>query len=195
VLTANAKAAEILDLAENYIRTVGYNGFSFRNLANDAGIKSASVHYHFPTKQRLAAAVASRYADRFFLALGDASDAKKLPAVQLELFISLFRNALRDDGRMCLYCILGAEFATLPEEVRAAVRRFYLDSAQWLATLLGRVPNAVADTSEDRQTRAQTIIATLEGAMIVARGSNDLDLFDAIVAQLKRHGLLPGFES
>ena len=32
------------------------------------GIKSASVHHHFPTKATMAAAVAQRYADRFFTA-------------------------------------------------------------------------------------------------------------------------------
>ncbi|WP_157628311.1 helix-turn-helix domain-containing protein, partial [Ensifer sp. BR816] len=46
-----------MDAAEERIRRAGYSGFSFREIAADVGVKSASVHYHFPTKERLAAAV------------------------------------------------------------------------------------------------------------------------------------------
>ena len=45
----------IMDAAERRIRELGYNGFSFRDIAADVGIKSASVHHHFPTKPALAA--------------------------------------------------------------------------------------------------------------------------------------------
>src|SRR5947208_98232 len=55
-----------MDLAEAHIRDAGYRGFSFRDLAAELGIKSASVHHHFPTKAILTAAVVRRYGDRFF---------------------------------------------------------------------------------------------------------------------------------
>ena len=38
---------DILDTAEQRMRDVGYHSVSFRDLADDLGIKSASVHYHF----------------------------------------------------------------------------------------------------------------------------------------------------
>jgi AcrR family transcriptional regulator len=68
------KAEEILDVAERMARTGGYNGFSFREIAKAVGIKAASVHYHFPTKDELGAAVARRYTERFLATPGDASD-------------------------------------------------------------------------------------------------------------------------
>ena len=58
-----------MDLAEAHIRHRGYGGFSFRELAAEIGIKSASVHHHFPTKAAMAAAVARRYGDRFLAAV------------------------------------------------------------------------------------------------------------------------------
>ena len=58
------RRSAILDVAERRIRAHGYNGFSFREIADEIGIKSASVHYHFPTKADLAAAVAKRYRER-----------------------------------------------------------------------------------------------------------------------------------
>ena len=56
-------AVAIMDAAERRIRLGGFNGFSFREIAADVGIKSSSVHYHFPTKENLAAAVIHRYTD------------------------------------------------------------------------------------------------------------------------------------
>jgi TetR/AcrR family transcriptional regulator, transcriptional repressor for nem operon len=186
------KAEEILDLAEHYVRTVGYNGFSFRDLAEDAGIKSASVHYHFPTKERLAAAVARRYSERFFAALGLAGDTLKSPVAQMSTFVDLFRRALREDGRMCLFCVLGAEFSALPREVQDEVRRFIGESTDWLLTVLERSAVVTASRNVDADAQARTILATLEGAMIVARASDDLAVFDRIIAQVRRHGLMPG---
>src|SRR5260370_10621864 len=62
----NETAERLMDLAEARIREAGYRGFSFRGLAAKIGIKSASVHHHFPTMAGIAAAVERRYGDRFF---------------------------------------------------------------------------------------------------------------------------------
>ena len=51
----NQTAERLMDLAENHMRHAGYGGFSFRDLAAEIGIKSASVHHHFPTKATMAA--------------------------------------------------------------------------------------------------------------------------------------------
>ena len=46
-------AAKIADIAEHFIQSRGYNGFSFRDIQDALGIKTASIHYHFKTKQDL----------------------------------------------------------------------------------------------------------------------------------------------
>ena len=66
--TVSETAERLMDLAEAHIRNAGYGGFSFRDLAAESGIKSASAHHHFPTKATMAAAVARRYGDRFLAA-------------------------------------------------------------------------------------------------------------------------------
>ena len=186
--TVSLKSEEILDLAEAHMRSAGYNGFSFRDLADAAGIKSASVHYHFATKEILAAAVARRYADRFLEVIGDPCDDARSQEERLEVFVGLFRHALQADGRVCLFCLLGAEFTALPPSVQAEVSRFYLACTDWLARLLAE---AATTPTQACTAQAQTVIATLEGAMLVARASDDLAMFDTIVGQLHTHGLLP----
>ena len=51
----------LLASARTTVQAHGYNALSFRELAKEVGIKSASVHYHFPTKGDLGAALARRY--------------------------------------------------------------------------------------------------------------------------------------
>jgi TetR/AcrR family transcriptional regulator, transcriptional repressor for nem operon len=67
-------AERLMDLAEARMREAGYRGFSFRALAAEIGIKSASVYHHFPTKAQMAAAVARRYGERFFAAVAPRRD-------------------------------------------------------------------------------------------------------------------------
>lgn len=37
-------------MANKYIQKVGFNAFSYSDLADEIGIKKASIHYHFPSK-------------------------------------------------------------------------------------------------------------------------------------------------
>jgi TetR/AcrR family transcriptional regulator, transcriptional repressor for nem operon len=50
----NATAERLLDSAESHMRNAGYGGFSFRELAAEVRIKSASVNRYFPTKASMA---------------------------------------------------------------------------------------------------------------------------------------------
>ena len=62
-------ADQILDLAEMLIQTRGYTAFGYQDIADRLGIRKASIHYHFPSKTNLGAAVVDRYAARFDAAL------------------------------------------------------------------------------------------------------------------------------
>lgn len=149
----NDTTAAIMDAAEARIRTGGYMGFSFRDLAGDVGIKSASVHYHFPTKEALAAAVARRYKDRFLKTIEqDVVAGQEIVAAWKAGFL----RALEADGGMCLCGTLGAAASTLPYEVRTEARAFF---EAGLAQLMAHgLPPA----------RAAQVLATLEGAMLLA---------------------------
>ena len=88
----------IEDAAERHARRGGYHGFSFRNLAAEVGIKSASVHYHFSTKGDLVAALAERYMARMRDTLGDASSLSASVAIKRlsEVFVERQRDRRSD---------------------------------------------------------------------------------------------------
>ncbi|MCK5866711.1 MAG: TetR/AcrR family transcriptional regulator, partial [Marinobacter adhaerens] len=51
----------LMDLAEHTVRSRGFDGFSYADLAEAIGIRKASIHYHFPTKAKLSEALIERY--------------------------------------------------------------------------------------------------------------------------------------
>lgn len=74
-------AERLMDLGRGTYPHAGYGGFSFRDLAAEISIKSASVHHHFPTKATMTAAVARRYGDRFLAeSLGARMRAPEMPS-------------------------------------------------------------------------------------------------------------------
>jgi TetR/AcrR family transcriptional repressor of nem operon len=101
-----------MDFAEAHIRDRGYAGFSFRDLATEVGIKGASVHHHFPTKAKLAAAAAHRYAKRF-LAVVEAK-----PGESAEDAVSAYRSAIRSTLEGDGQCVCAAFSGRKPVRLR-----------------------------------------------------------------------------
>src|SRR4051812_42752897 len=88
---------QIMTVARLTVQAHGYSGLSFRELAKEIGIKSASVHHHFPTKADLGAAVARRYWQDTAARL-DAMLAKTPDPVRcLRHYPDVFRTALVND--------------------------------------------------------------------------------------------------
>jgi TetR/AcrR family transcriptional repressor of nem operon len=184
-------AERILDIAERLVQERGFNSFSYADIARELGITTASLHYHFPGKAELGQALIERYAERFSGALSridsDLPDAR----TKLEAYAGLYADVLRG-RRMCMCGMMAAEYQTLPEPMRAAVIRFFDDNQLWLARVLeeGRDDESLAITGSVDET-AQSILGTLEGAMLVARPYADVSRFTATAAQLIG-GLSPG---
>lgn len=173
---ANEKVTLIQDLAENYIRIGGYKAFSFREIAKHVGIKSASIHYHFPSKQDLAVAVAERYTQRFLTQLTAIETSYVSKQERVAAYIACFRGALLNDGKMCLCGALAAESNDLPEPVRATAKIFFEKNVTWLEAVLATKDNP-QPTSE-----ALRCIALLEGAMLMSQAYQDHAIFERIVA-------------
>lgn len=178
-MAAQNKLDAILEVAEDMVREGGYNNFSHRTIADKVGIKSASVHYYFPTKEALGAAVAKRYAERFLSALGDPDTMRQSGRDPIALYTDAFRTSLRRDKRMCLCGLLGAEVDSLPNDVAGATRSFFEANLTWLKTALAGRGEA------DAEKRAHQILSVLEGAMLTANVFGDVRIFDDAIEVLR----------
>ena len=138
----------ILAAARLTVQDRGYGGLSFRDLAKDVGIKSASIHHYFPTKGELGGALAERYTIRLLHyldgLLAEGLDRKTC----IRKYTEVFRQTVRNENRMCLGGIMAAEFRELPEEVRIEVAKFGEMNVDWLVKVLSLgKPGAVTQSS------------------------------------------------
>jgi TetR/AcrR family transcriptional regulator, transcriptional repressor for nem operon len=164
----------ILDAAEKRMREGGFHACSFREIADDVGIKSASVHYHFRTKADLAKSLVARYETKVLKAIGDPEDERDL-AVKLEAMRGAFRSGLRRGDGMCLCGVLATELHSLPSPVGTATRRYFAACNDWLARAF-----AGASVAEPHRMALQWT-ALLQGAMLQAIALGDIAAFDAVV--------------
>lgn len=165
---------QILDAAERRMRAAGYHAVSYRDVAADIGVKSASVHYHFPKKHDLGAALVRRYQERFFGALDALEEPSAVEA--LEAFVGQYDDALVLGKSICLCAMFGAESIALPDVVRDEVRAFFDRCTGWLA------PRLRAVGVDDEESVALRMVSALEGGMVVASVTGERRAFDACVA-------------
>jgi TetR/AcrR family transcriptional regulator, transcriptional repressor for nem operon len=155
--------AAILDSAENRIRLGGFSGFSFREIAADVGVKSSSVHYYFPTKEALGAAVARRYTDRLAekvdAALAEGGDPR-------EVLANAFKRTAHSETCMCPMLVMGAASGDLPKEVNVEVQRFYRMCLEKMTK------NGVS------QKEAAELLSIITGAIVVAAALGEKGLYD-----------------
>lgn len=163
----------ILDAGEAMVRHHGFNGVSFREIADEVGIKSASVHYHFPSKEDFALAVTDRYKQRF-MEMARATLTGNAPlADRVSAYADLYRAAFRDDAKMCLCGMLAAEVTGLPESVREKVSEFFSENM-----------DALRDATGDENS-ARMILASLQGGMLMARAYSNAAHIDAVAEDLE----------
>jgi TetR/AcrR family transcriptional regulator, transcriptional repressor for nem operon len=174
----------ILDIAERLVQTRGFNSFSYADIAAELGVTKASLHYHFPGKAELGEALISRYAERFYEALREIDREAPHARAKLHAYAELYAEVLRGK-RMCMCGILAAEYQTLPQLMRGAVVDFFDENQRWLARVLaqGNAEKTLRFSVEPEEA-AQSILSTLEGAMLVARPYDDLARFNSTARQL-----------
>lgn len=178
----------ILAVATRMAQAHGYGGLSVRALADEVGIKAASLYYHFPSKADLAAAVARRYWEDSVVALDALAAGAADPVASLRQYPQTFRQSLENDNRMCLSSFMAAEFDDLPANVQHEVKAFADVNVAWLVRQL-----VAADLAPPAQApaRASAIFAAVAGAQLMARGRADLALFDTLIETYQACGLLP----
>jgi len=186
-MTSSAKE-EILAAARRTAQAHGYGGLNFRDLAQDVGIKHASIYYHFPTKADLGAAVARRYWQDTAAGLEAMSAAASSPLDALARYPETFRKALQADNRMCLCSFMAAEYDDLPEPVKKEVQTFSDVNIAWLSRMLSAAGEIGPEAADQR---ARAIFAAIAGAQLVARSRGDVAVYDSLIESYRSAGLLP----
>src|ERR1700759_608505 len=187
VMRANARE-DILAAAKLVAQAHGYAGLNFRDLAQDVGIKAASIYYPFPSKADLAAAVAKRYWEDSATYLESLLQNSPGPLEALRRYPETFRWALENDNRICLCSFMSAQFDDLPDLVKTEVQAFTDVNIAWLKKTL--IAAKVVGPREAEK-RARAIYSGIMGAQLMARGRAKIALYDSLIESYRKAGLLP----
>ena len=165
----NPTAAKIADLAEQLIQERGFNCFSFRDIQDELGIKTASIHYHYKTKQDLAVAVFERYLARYQasleeIAIRECSAKEKLIALA-DIFISVRRS-----NKLCLCGMYASDFYSLTDHLQHALQTFVNLNEHWVAQQVSDgIEQGEFETRIPAEQAARLYFNALEGSMLLSR--------------------------
>ncbi|MBC3199603.1 TetR/AcrR family transcriptional regulator [Pseudomonas poae] len=182
--------SDLLTSAEILLRTKGYAAFSYADLADEIGIKKASIHHHFPTKEGMAIAIVESYLFRFRKQLEAINDENDGVVDRLKAFAVMFAHS-SDNGMLPLCGALAAELLALPESLKAMTKDFFEIHLTWLQENIKQGQDqGLLKPELDVITVSRFILNALEGASFVSWAMSDdyekSSGFDLILAGLLR---------
>lgn len=161
------KRSQLKEVAIDAVQRSGLNNLSFRTLADQVGVKSSSVHYYFPEKSDLAAALIENYTDDFMAKLDLIERQKKSLKQKLTAFIKLFEDVSNAE-KFCLCGMMAAEIAMLNDGNKILLAQYFNKIENWLFNQYEK--HQEQNTSDlDSRTLARLVLSGLEGAILIDR--------------------------
>lgn len=115
------KRDEILQTADQLMMEKGYNAFSFYDIAEKVGIKTASIHYHFPAKKDLGIAIISQHKEDLTKVFE--RYAERSPVDKLELFFKIYTR-VKENHHVCIMGSLASDVNTISDDMRDTLHDF-----------------------------------------------------------------------
>jgi TetR/AcrR family transcriptional repressor of nem operon len=180
---------DIITLGEELIRSRGYHAFSYHDISSKLHIKNAAIHYHFPLKEDLGAAVVRKNIEAFEELLQDKKFNQLGEWERLTIFIDDIFGKYLSENRVCLVGALSTEFLTLPGIMQTEFKAMTTSIRNWLIALLktGKRKN-IFSYSTSAEAKALMIITSMIAGLQVARVMNKTDFHlikNGILKELK----------
>jgi TetR/AcrR family transcriptional repressor of nem operon len=178
-------AGKLIGGAAQLIMRGGYNGFSYADLAERFGIRKASIHHHFPSKLSLVVAVIEQGRTIIQAQIAALEQGTPVAMEQLRMYTGYWERCIKDQtAPFCLAGVLAAELPSLPSEIALSVRGHFTDLAQWLErVLILGVKQGSMRIEASPAVEAETFMAGVYGAMLLARAFDDPRKFNIIVEE------------
>lgn len=174
----------ILNAAQMFAQMRGFNAFSYADIAEAVGVRKASIHHHFASKDDLELELVQRYRLQFAAQLACVERDQSTALGRLTGYGALYRATLIAGG-ICLCGMMASDIQALPEALRKPLHEFFAEQAAWLSGVLddGR-KNGEFVFRGPALRRAQLVLATLQGGLIIANASQDVSQFDSLLDDL-----------
>lgn len=157
----------IIDKADQFIRNKGYNAFSFKDISNDIGIKTASIHYHFPTKTDLGVATIKEHIARYETLKKQVANAS--PLTKLEAFLAI-QTQIKHENKICIVGSLATDLNTLDESIKTELQIFAQLVIEWITEILTEGKELkIFDFETAPRTKALMIITNMVAIVQLSR--------------------------
>ena len=185
--TTKDRKTALLDSAEQLARERGFDAFSYADLAADVGIRTASIHYHFPSKADLSVAMMRRYHERFEQICAEIDAQNATGGARLAALINCYRLAHKDATQVCLCVTFSISKESLSSDVVSQMVAFRAMMRNWIASVFaaGKQDETIADVRDEADEAASTL-CLLEGAQLSARAQNEPLAFDQAVEIVRK---------
>src|SRR3954463_4903442 len=172
----------IVEAAARAIRRSGYSGTGVADIMKDAGLTHGGFYAHFDSREAMLAEAADRAgADTVatMTRVADAAPPEQALQAMIRAYLSKAHVEARENG--CAVAALGSEMPRqAPEVRRAATRR--------IKEMIDVVARQSPHWGEPRaHERALVIVATMVGALVLARAVDDPRLSDELRKAALKH--------
>jgi TetR/AcrR family transcriptional regulator, transcriptional repressor for nem operon len=177
----------ILDSAQRLTQTHSFHGFSFQDIADEIGIRKASLYHHFESKDDVAVAMLQRAAHWV------SAQFKKVegrePTERLEAYFDLFHEIHGKAERMCPGGSFAAVLDGVSSPVQTTLHRFNKMHLDWLEEVIRDGVEQGQFTIDDQRPRdvATQILAGVQGALLVGRLSSDRHVLAVVAEGIRRY--------
>jgi TetR/AcrR family transcriptional repressor of lmrAB and yxaGH operons len=174
----------LLDSAVDLLQRRGYHATGLNELLERSEAPRGSLYHYFPGgKEQIGAEAIARAGEQVAAAVAHLLRAKTSVADAVEALAGLLAAGLEasDFERGCPVATTALEVTPGSEPIRAAVQASF---ESWLAPLRERLQAAGFDRLEAAR-RADLAIATLEGALVLARARRNADVLRDAGRQLR----------
>jgi len=192
----SAKAAatrdQILDAAARLIHLRGYHGTSLDDVLRESGVGKGNFYYYFRSKEDLGFAIIDRVVERFLERTLEPAfvDPTADPLDQVRAFLDRLLEAQRQRNCVggCPMGNLACELSDVHEGFRQRLADIFERWRVMLAATLERGRESGRLRADlDAASAAGFVVASLEGAILMAKVTKDISVMEKCVVELKHH--------
>jgi TetR/AcrR family transcriptional regulator, lmrAB and yxaGH operons repressor len=176
----------MLRAAAELFRRQGYDGTGLNEVLSESGAPRGSLYFHFPGgKDQLAAEAVDATGARIGRGIGALLDSSEDVGEAVGRVVDSMAAELEESGyvRGCPIAAVTLDSASTSKQVREACRHSF---DLWLSLLEARLRDGGWSAGDARE-EAIMILATVEGALTLARSSRDPESLRTAARRLRRN--------
>ncbi len=160
----------IITIATMLLKQKGIHGWSYDDIATKIGIKKASIHYYFPTKEDLIQEVLTLYIKELMNRLLLIKQTSASVTQKLKAFMECYRENYVSENELCLCTILAAELQCVSPAIEELLKNFFTQATKFVKDILeeGAISKEFKANS-DSDLMACVIINFLQGMLLTGK--------------------------